>query len=97
MTAPPCQIIQIILKETHAIDKVVHWTTPYPVDSWPVDKTGCSKVKTMVGLTASYPLDKKNFQWITPMILCTSWLNAIQTKNRKKSLCVSKTKQKTNV
>ena len=31
------------------LDKVVHWTTPDPVDSWPVDQIGCSKVKTMVG------------------------------------------------
>ena len=25
------------------LDKVVHWTTPYPVDSYPVDTIGCSK------------------------------------------------------
>ena len=31
------------------LDKVVHWTTPYPVDSYPVDKICCSKTRTMVG------------------------------------------------
>jgi hypothetical protein len=33
----------------YPLNKVVNWTTPYPVDSYPMDKIGCSKAKTMVG------------------------------------------------
>ena len=41
------------------LDKVVHWTTPYPVDSYPVDTIGCSKAWTVIGWLSSFcPMDK---------------------------------------
>ena len=66
---------------SYPLDKVVHWTTTYPVDNQPVDNIGCSKSKTMVGqISTGY-----NFvQWTTPIILCTSCVKAIGPKKRKK-------------
>ena len=88
-----CKHLGSVVQNTgysYPLGKVVHWTTPYPVGSQPLDKIGCSKTKTRVGqLSNGY-----NFvQWSTPMILCTICIKAIQTKNKRKGLLNSATFQ----